>query len=86
MPLMKKPERKWKAAAIGRYRNGDTIRTNQFRFTEYTSAKGGFLARMLYDHEADPDEDVNTSERKDNEKVVEMLTEQLHEGKGKDRK
>jgi arylsulfatase A-like enzyme len=86
VPLMKHPDQQWKAAAIGRYRNGDTIRTDQLRFTEYTGAKGSFLARMLYDHGADPGEDVNISEQKSNEQVVETLTKQLHEGMGKDGK
>jgi arylsulfatase A-like enzyme len=86
VPLMKNPEQKWKAAAFGRFRNGDTIRTDQYRFTEYTGAKGNFLARMLYDHAADPAEDVNVSERSDNKQVVGALSKELHEGMGKDRK
>ena len=47
-------------------------------------AKGKFLSRMLYDHEADTGEDVNISERKDSEGVVRELAEMLNEGKGKD--
>jgi arylsulfatase A-like enzyme len=86
VPLMKNPDQQWKATAIGRFRNGDTIRTDQYRFTEYTGAKGNFLARMLYDHDADPDEDVNVSEKGDNKQTVESLSNQLHEGMGKDRK
>lgn len=86
VPLMKKPDQNWKAAAIGRFRNGDTIRTDQFRFTEYTGAKGNFLARMLYDHRVDPGENVNVSERRDKKPVVDSLTKQLHEGMGKDRR
>jgi hypothetical protein len=41
---------------------------------------------MLYDHDADPDEDVNVSEKGDNKQTVESLSNQLHEGMGKDRK
>ena len=86
VPLLKNPDQHWKTAAIGRYRNGDTIRTDQFRFTEYTSGKGNFLARMLYDHHVDPGEDVNTAEQPESQQVVEGLTKQLHEGMGQDRK
>jgi iduronate 2-sulfatase len=86
VPLMKNPDQQWKRAAIGRFRSGDTIRTDQFRFTEYTGSKGNFLARMLYDHDADPDEDVNVSEKGDNKQVVESLSKQLHAKMGKDRK
>ena len=86
VPLMNKPDMEWKAAAIGRYQNGDTIRTDQFRFTEYSDTKGGFLAQMLYDHMADPDEDANVSGINGNKPLVESLTKQLHDGMGKDRK
>ncbi len=83
VPLMKNPGQKWKTAAIGRYRNGDTIRADRYRFTEYTGASGDFLARMLYDHQIDPQEDVNISERKESEDVARELAEALHQGKGK---
>jgi iduronate 2-sulfatase len=86
VPLMKNPEREWKAAAIGRFRNGDTIRTDRFRFTEYTNAGGRFLARMLYNHENDPEEDVNISEQPGSRSIVERLSELLHERMGRDRK
>ena len=86
VPLMKNPKLKWKAAAIGRYRNGDTIRTHEFRFSEYTGVGGKFLARMLYDHEKDPQEDANVSERPDNGDLVKRLAEQLHKGMGKDQR
>ncbi len=64
---------------------GDTIRTDGFRFSEYTGAKGQFQACMLYDHRADPDEDVNIAGRAKSKSTVEALTKRLHEGMGKDR-
>ena len=83
---MQNPDQPWKASAIGRFRNGDTIRTDQFRFTEYTGAKGKFLSRMLYDHHSDPGEDLNVSNQESNQQVVEALKKQLHKGMGKDRR
>ncbi|WP_206028484.1 sulfatase [Thalassoroseus pseudoceratinae] len=62
VPLMKEPNREWKTAAIGRFRNGDTIRTDQFRFTAYTTPKNQLQARMLYDHNTDPEEDNNVAD------------------------
>lgn len=85
VPLMKQPNLPWKDAAIGRFRNGDTIRTDQHRLTEYTSEKGEPVARMLYDHYVDPQEDVNISEEAENRDEVKRLTGQLHAGMGKDR-
>ena len=49
---MKDPEAEWKSAAVGRFQNGDTIRTETFRFTEYTNAKAELSSRMLYDHQS----------------------------------
>ncbi|MCA9067528.1 MAG: sulfatase [Planctomycetaceae bacterium] len=86
VPLMKNPDMDWKKTAIGRFQNGDTIRTDQFRFTEYTRPNGKFLARMLYDHQADANENVNVSEKVGNKSLVGSLTQQLHQGKGKNDK
>jgi len=86
VPLMKDPNLAWKPAAVGRYRSGDTIRSDQFRFTEYTDNEGGLVSRMLYDHSADPGEDVNVSEQKGQKKDVAELTGQLHKLMGRDRK
>jgi arylsulfatase A-like enzyme len=85
VPLMKKPGMSWKHAAVGRFKSGDTIRTDQHRFTEYSDAKGRPVARMLYDHGTDPRENVNISERPQSRELVERLTGQLHKLKGKNR-
>ena len=70
-----------KAAAIGRYRNGDTIRTEQFRFSEYTRPNGDTIARMLYNHTTDPGETSNLVKGTD-ERTVRELTARLHEAGG----
>lgn len=85
VPLLKNPGRTWKPAAIGRFQNGDTIRTDQFRFTEYTNPQGKSVARMLYDHQTDPDEDKNVSEQAGQAATVQKLTTDLHAGMGKDK-
>lgn len=83
-PLLKNPALPWKEQAIGRFQNGDTIRTDHFRFTEYANAQSGGIARMLYDHRADPGEDINVSERSAHADTVTLLTKRLRAGKGKD--
>ncbi len=80
--LMKDPGTPWKSAAVGRYRRGDTIRTDQFRFSEYTNAQGEPTSRMLYDHVADPDENVNIAEVEP--ETAAELTTKLHAQKGRD--
>jgi arylsulfatase A-like enzyme len=85
-PLMKEPNQPWKDAAIGRFGSGDTIRTDNFRFTEYSDRKGKFVARMLYDHTHDPGENVNVAEKEKQNEAVTRLTEQLHQRMGRDDK
>ena len=82
--VMKNPKAKGKPAAVGRFQEGDTIRTDTFRFTEYTDHSSGrrkLMSRMLYDHSADPDENVNVV--KDREDEAEKLTKQLRRRMGK---
>ena len=83
VPLLKNPRLAGKPAAIGRFGNGDTIRTDQFRFSEYTGKDGKFSSRMLYDHKKDPGENVNVSELADQAEAVKNLATELHKGMGK---
>ena len=83
VPRLKNPSLPGKASAIGRFKQGDTIRTDRFRFSEYTNAKGKQTGRMLYDHQVDPGENVNVAEREKQADHVKELTTQLKEGKGK---
>jgi len=84
VPLLKNPSLPWKNEAIGRFMNGDSIRTDQFRFTEYTDRQLGPTARMLYDHRSDPGENVNVAEHAAGRAIAEDLTTRLRAGKGKD--
>jgi iduronate 2-sulfatase len=84
VPLMIDPTQPWKDQAIGRFGKGDTLRTSDYRFTEYTDREQGPIARMLYDHRTDPGENVNVAEADEIETVAEDLTMRLRQGKGKD--
>ena len=66
-----------KEAAIGRYGAGETVRTAQYRYTEYLDHRGRPMARMLYDHHADPTETVNIAEHPANRELVERLSQRL---------
>ena len=81
--LMKDADTDWKSAAVGRFQNGDTIRTDAFRFTEYTDKNGKRTSRMLYDHTADPHENVNVAASQ--QETVEKLTDDLHNLMGIDK-
>lgn len=82
VPLMKDSDATWKSAAVGRFHNGDTIRTDAFRFTEYTDKKGARTSRMLYSHDADPNENLNVV--KAQKKTAAKLTSKLHQLMGRE--
>ncbi len=80
--LMKDQNATWKSAAVGRFNNGDTIRTDEFRFTEYTDKNGNRTSQMLYHHDSDPGENVNVV--KDHKGSIKNLSENLHRLMGRD--
>ena len=80
--LMKDPNSPWKQYAIGRYKHGDTIRSDNFRFTEFRTRKGEFKDSMLFDHRSDPNENTNVVGESDST-VIEALSKQLNDRKGK---
>ncbi|MCA9041891.1 MAG: sulfatase [Planctomycetaceae bacterium] len=80
--LMSDPTADWKSTAISRYRNGDTIRTHDYRFTEYRNKQGELTGKMLYDHQSDPGENINIAEEK--QETLNNLAEELSRHKGRD--
>ena len=56
------------------------MRTDRYRFTEWTVPGTEFLAYELYDHSADPQENVNLANRPERAEVVQTLKAQLHAG------
>ncbi len=68
-----------KDATYSRYMSGDSVRSENYLYTEWTNDEGGFVSRMLYDHEADPGENRNIAELPENNAVVSRLSKMLHE-------
>jgi len=63
-----------KDAAYCRYFAGDSVRAGRHLYTEWLDGDGRIAARMLYDHEADPDENTNIAERPALSAAVERLS------------
>jgi iduronate 2-sulfatase len=85
MPLVDDPDRPWKTAAFSQYPRGRvmgyTMRTKRFRYTEWQNRKTGIcLARELYDHEIDPEENVNAVTEPRYEQDVRRLARMLKQG------
>ena len=78
-PLFVNPDQSWKKAAFSEYPKGGpsadgvqsqyhglTMRTERWRYVEWTSKKTGEIAaRELYDHERDPQENENIFDHAD---------------------
>jgi len=79
VPLMKRPTRPWKDAIYSRFHSGDSVCTDRYSYTEWTGKDGKMHARMLYDHDVDPEENVNISERAENAELIAKLSKRLHE-------
>lgn len=71
-PLMRDPEAPFKEAIFGRYHGGESVRSDRFQYTEWTSG-----AKMLYDHASDPDENVNVVNNPKYREVVAKLQQIL---------
>ncbi len=85
VPLLKEPDLPWKKAAFSQYPRGKvmgyTMRTRSFRYTEWKNRETGkVLARELYDHRKDPQENVNVAARSEYEEDVQRLSRMLKSG------
>jgi len=67
-------------------RMGYAIRTDRYRYVEWyswnkeTKSKGKFLDRELFDHESDPEENLNLAEYQAYKQTMEELSKQLKQG------
>jgi iduronate 2-sulfatase len=94
VPLFENPEIDWKKAVFTEWPlsprkdpekviSGFTIRTEDHRYVEWTRKNTGeVLARELYDHLADPDENINIAALPESESLVDSLSLILDGGKG----
>ena len=77
--LFKDPEMEVNEEIFLRFMAGNTVKTNQYSYTEYYDNKGGLQGRMLYDHINDPDENRNLAQEQDYEQLMSKLSTRLME-------
>jgi iduronate 2-sulfatase len=94
VPLFRQPDRQWKNAAFTMWPKisrtnpqkaiiGYSIKTDQHRYTEWTKASTGqVLAKELYDHHIDPNENENIALLPENKMLVDNLSKMLEGGNG----
>lgn len=78
-PLAEKPGRAWKQAVFSRYHQGDSVKTDRYRYTRWPS-KDGDPAHMLYDHKTDPMENVNIASDPDHADTLKRMHKLLSTG------
>ena len=90
LPLLDDPARSWKAVAFSQYPRGSketgplmgyAVKSDQYRYVEWRK-KGTteVVARELYDHKADPNEDRNVAADPANANVIDKLSMRLKAG------
>ena len=84
VPLLRSPKMKWKRAAFSQYPRGrvmgHSVRTDRYRYTEWSEPGQRPVGVELYDHAADPAENVNVAHLQANAEVVAGLSRQLKAG------
>ncbi len=94
-PLLDQPDQPWKKAAFSQYlRKGSTtsmgkgplsfhgrsLRTADWRYTEWSDPKGALLGAELYHHAKDPGENVNLAADPAHSETLDKLAGQLKAG------
>ncbi len=88
-PLLDNPDLKWKKAAFSIYPRtldgvgeimGRAMRTDRYRYVEWTNEDKSFFQCELYDHQIDPDENFNIADDPENSKLRGELSSQLRAG------
>jgi len=84
-PLLENPDREWKTAAFsqfprGRKMEGYSLRTADYRYTEWRLSDGKIDSIELYDHRKDAIERINIAYKKENESLIKELSQRLNVG------
>uniref|UniRef100_UPI003217F3D3 sulfatase n=1 Tax=uncultured Draconibacterium sp. TaxID=1573823 RepID=UPI003217F3D3 len=79
VPLLSNPELPWKEEVYCRWIKGETVVTKTHAYTEwFRDGEEKGYTWMLYNHETDPEENINIAERKENRNLVKKLQEKLY--------
>ena len=84
-PLLADPRRPWKSAAFSQVIRWDrgmgyTMRTEKYRYSRWHNPQGEVVGREIYDHQADPQENVNLANRPEHAQLLKILDRQMKAG------
>ncbi len=77
--LLNHPELAGKDAVYSRYINGESIKTKDFLYTEWSDKSGNDLGKMIYNHINDPEENVNIIQEKSIQDTIVQLRNKLYQ-------
>ena len=93
-PLIENPNKNWKEGVFSYWPAsnrtnpekvvmGYTVQTNRYRYTEWIrESTGELMARDLFDHQTDPDENFGIANVPENEELIQKLSKLLNKGEG----
>ena len=84
VPVLKDPDSQGKDFVISKWRDGLTLITQKYAYTEWNTKQDSTFARMLYDHTADPGENINIAVKPGMLPLMDSLSLILRENRGKD--
>lgn len=80
VPLLHNPQQPWNKVAFSEYPKGGNqgvaMRTDRYRYVEWTDKSGKLVAQELYDHQTDPQENQNLAPTADRA-LLERLAAQM---------
>ena len=76
-PTLKDPNASTKDAVFPRWKKGDSIRTDRYYYTEWRDKQNKVIAKMLYDHQQDPDERINFADHPNYADISSVLSSRL---------
>ena len=80
--VMDDPNSSHKDFALSKWYNGLTIVKDQFHYTEWRNKDDSLYARMLYDHNTDPHENVNVVDEEKYQEDIAVLSEIMKANRG----
>ncbi|MBE0654506.1 MAG: sulfatase [Bacteroidales bacterium] len=80
--LLENPAAEHKDFVVCKYKDGLTLRTEKYAYTEWSNDDDVLISRMLYDHHTDPAETDNIVNNTENKALVDSLQKVLHENRG----
>ncbi len=79
LPILQKPEFEVRQSACSKMDNGWSVKTHDYRYTEWYNEKGEVEGRMLYNHKTDKAENENIAEYESSKEIVQKMKKLLAE-------